>query len=200
MSSIKDLQGDPPAIANKIQSSTDSEFNDLADFYYTRLVRLANLFLDSIPDAEEVVQDAALRAYRGLPKFRYEAHISTWLYRIVINQANNRRKQLKKYNIQQSLEQLSAISSECEPALQVPESQLPYYRIYRREFMQTMHNIINQLPYSMQTVARLRFIEQYSYAAIARKLHCAPGTVKSRLSRARQLIKYLMIKHQDDLF
>jgi len=200
MSSIKDLQWDLPAIVDKIKSGENSDFNDLADFYRIKLVRLANSLLDSNSDAEEVVQDATLSAYRNLPKFRCEAHIYTWLYRIVVNQANNRKKQLKKHKKLQSLQQLPEFCHTHEPHLQVPDSQLPHYRMYQREFRQTMLKLINQLPPPMQTVSRLRFIEQYSYEEIARTLHCAPGTVKSRLSRARQLIKYLIIKHQDDLF
>ena len=191
MKSIKNLQWEHSATVDQIKSGKSSDFNNLADLYRQKLLQLANSLLDSNSDAEEVVQDATLRAYHNLPNFRCESHIYTWLYRIVINQARNRRKQLKKM---QPLQQLP------EYHLQAPDSHLPHNRIYQQEFRQTMLKIIAQLPQSMQVVARLRFVEQYSYEKIARTLHCAPGTVKSRLSRARQLIKYLIIKHQDDLF
>ena len=176
-------------------------FDDIADYYYDRLLKAASSILHSQSDAEETVQDALLRAYRALPYFRNEANIFTWLYRIVLNQAKSRKQQNVHKLPDMGLKKILNInlispmqSGYCSPVY------LPFYHLCRRELMALVLKEIALLPESMKQTAYLRYIKSYNYPQIAKTLHCSNGTVKSRLARARKILQKKLAPYRYDLY
>ena len=197
MSENNDLKWSDPEVIDALKSGNAAEFADLVVTYQERLIIAACSILDSPEDAEEAVQDSFLKAYHALEDFRNESHIFTWLYRITLNQAKNRQLQLKKEFKLQSLQKLiNTVDSSC---LHIPVSQQPHNMFYDQEIDCILKKIIAQLPRAMRSCAELRFINEYGYEEIAKIVKCPPGTVKSRLARARNRIKASAKKYQKEL-
>ena len=158
-----------------------SAFDLLVARYRRRLLRLVLRLLRDQAEAEDVVQETFLKAFRALPRFRGEAAFYTWLYRIALNGARNailRRRQR------------SAPSGVVPAQLTapVPEVGTPESMLLSKQVMQTIDAAMEALPLELRTAIVLREIEGLSYEEIAQIMECPLGTVRSRIFRAREAI------------
>jgi RNA polymerase sigma-70 factor, ECF subfamily len=154
-----------------------------------RLFRVVRAILRDDAEAEDVVQDAYLRAFANLDAFRGEASVFTWLTRIAINEANGR---LRKRRPTVGLDQIEAgqekgahviVFPNADPAL-TPESDAA-----RAEIRRLLEAAIDELPEPFRVVFVLREIEECTIAETAGVLEVLPETVKTRLHRARRLLR-----------
>lgn len=156
-------------------------FDQLVGRYQRRLLRLVLRLLRDQAEAEDVVQETFLKAYRALPRFRGEAAFFTWLYRIALNGARNailRRRQRTG--------PMGAVPSQLpSPA---PEGGTPEAMLLSKQVMQAIDAALEALPLELRTAIVLREIEGLSYEEIAQIMECPLGTVRSRLFRAREAI------------
>ncbi len=162
-----------------------------------RLRAVARRLLQNDADADEVVQEAFLSAYRNLDGFRHEAGLSSWLHRITVNAALQR---LRKCRTARNLGQLIDVDAH------VPQFQLDGYPVHmhqpwvydadellaREQTREQVRKMIDRLPENYRTVLILRDIEELSTAESAALLELAPGTLKVRLHRARQALRNLL--------
>jgi len=150
-----------------------------------RLFRAAWSILKNRPDAEDCVQDTYVKAFTGPSPFTGAASLSTWLTRIVINEALGRKRtaQRRKLNLDRSevvmLEDYRGQSGSVSPESQV----------LRTELSKALEAAVAQLPEAFRTVFILRDIEEMSVEDTAQALDILPQTVKSRLSRARSRLR-----------
>ena len=170
-----------------LRSGRNEAFDFIAKFYIPHLEAMASTVLKSKQEAEDTVQEALIRAYRSLESFRGESRISTWLCRIVLNQAKNRLHD-KYHKNEVLLEDL--------PNKKLLEELLPtvpgeYEAVIFRE---SIFYEISQLPESWRSIVLLR-LEGLSYREIAERKKCSIGTVKSYLSRARRSLKNNLEKY-----
>lgn len=153
-----------------------------------RLFRTARSILKSDADAEDAVQEAYLHAWRGLDKFRADAALSTWLVRIVANQALGRLRRTKAKIIP-----LDAAMPSSEPGLQAAltddPTHLPEKFAMRAQMRQLIEARIDVLPEVFRSVFVLRAIEEMSVAEVAQVLDIQEATVRSRFFRARSLMR-----------
>jgi len=146
----------------------------------------------SAEEAEDVVQDAFVRAYLKLDTFQRNSRFFTWLYRIAFNSALSRRRK-KQANI--SLDQTRETLGQ-EPSDDVDA---PDERLLRDERVELVRAALDQLSTEHRAILVLRELENYPYEEIAEILVISIGTVRSRLSRARtQLRQTLETMQQDD--
>lgn len=139
--------------------------------------RLAYLLLGNADDAEDVAQEAFIRAFQTLDRFDPSRPLRPWLLRITANLAHNRRRALGRY--------LAALSRSVQatPApVTVPD--VPGEHVQRQEEAQALWRAVRRLNWADQEVIYLRYFLELSVAETAEALGVAPGTVKSRLSRA----------------
>lgn len=149
---------------------------------YTLCLRLCG----NPADAEEAAQEAFLAAWRGLPSFRGESAFSTWLHRLASNACIDLLRRSRRARAELSLDDESAP----EPT---DERASPQRELERREQREAVQRGLAALHDEHRTVLVLREVEQLSYAEIAEVTGLEPGTVKSRISRARaQLRNYLL--------
>jgi RNA polymerase sigma-70 factor (ECF subfamily) len=157
----------------------DSEaFSRLFIAYYERLVTAVTGIVRCRADAEDVVQDAFIQAYIKLDSFQAKSTFFTWIYRIAVNNAlsHNRRHRLKA-----SLETKREIAGdELEDAIGPPSE-----RMMRAEHAARIKNAFGSLRHDYRAILMLRGVEGHDYDTIARMLGLKPGTVRSRLHRAR---------------
>jgi RNA polymerase sigma-70 factor, ECF subfamily len=153
-----------------------------------RLYRLARSIVRNDAEAEDVLQEAYLRAFANLATFRGESGLGTWLGRVVINEALGRlRRERPTVELTEQMEAGSAQSGEVIP---FPGEQIDPERIMaQRQIHSLLERAIDDLPDAFRTVLVARVIEDMSVEETAALLGLQPETVKTRLHRARKLVR-----------
>src|SRR5688572_3997777 len=139
-------------------------------------------------EALDLSQEVFLRVFRTIGSFRGQSALKTWIYRIVINQARNRQRfwRRRRRSDQVSLDQHVAEHGDLS---QPGDGTSPHRALARKELASRLWSALNDLPFDQRTVIVLREIDGLSYEEIAFSLGVAIGTVKSRLTRARQELR-----------
>ena len=174
-------------------------FDELVKAYTQKLYRLAYGLLGNHHDAEEVVQDAFVRAYRGLDSFRGDSSFETWMHRITMNLARNKFhwNRRRGEGITVSLSDQGEPGEDGDPVgeLELPDTSYSPDRLIQK--VETQDNVIrgmNTLPQSLREAMILRHVKDLSYEEIAGLLNCPVGTVKSRIARGRELLREYLMK------
>ena len=185
-------------IADFKEGSRD-RFDELVKAYTQKLYRLAYGLLGNHHDAEEVVQDAFVRAYRGLDSFRGDSSFETWMHRITMNLARNKFhwNRRRGEGLTVSLSEPNDLREDGEPAgeLDLPDTSYSPDRLIQK--VETQDNVIrgmNTLPQPLREAMILRHVKDLSYEEIAGLLNCPVGTVKSRIARGRELLRAYLMK------
>ena len=186
------------ALVERIASGDQLAFEAVMRKYNGKLFRIARAILKDDSDAEDVLQDAYLDAYRHIGDFRGGSELATWLTRIVINQALMRvRKERRRSSI---VPFRSALMHETDsPEAQVPDqqSESPSASVIRSETRRMLERRIDQLPVAFRTVFIMREVEEMSVEETARCLSITPATVRTRLFRARALLREALARDID---
>ena len=185
--------------AELIQSfkAADKTASDrLVTLYASKLYRTAYGLLNSKQDAEEVVQDAFVRAFRALDGFRGDSSFETWMQRITVNLSRNRyhwnRRRGEGLNLSLSAPERMEESAERQE-FDVPDSRMePDRQLENTELERNIMSAMKHLPATLREAMILRHVEDLPYEKIAGLLDCKVGTVKSRLARGRGLLRGLL--------
>ena len=150
---------------------------------------LALHLLGDRDEALDLSQEVFLRVFRTIHSFRGQSALKTWIYRIVVNQARNRQRfwRRRRRADQVSLDQHVAEHGDLR---QPGDGSSPDRAFVRKELASKLWSALNALPFDQRTVVVLREIDGLSYDEIAFSLGVAVGTVKSRLTRARQVLRH----------
>lgn len=184
-------------LIKKANSGNLDAFEKLVAKYEKKVYSVAYRFCGSHTDARDLAQEAFLKIYKGLPGFRGDASFSTWVYHITANVCRDelRRRQRDKTVILEEwpLEKANVSGKELADSLNNPESSL-----LQQELRDDIQQLLNALSGEQRFILVMREIEGFSYEEMAVQLGCNLGTVKSRLSRARQAFKekYLARREQ----
>ncbi len=172
--------GDAPQFVERLRAGDARAFEELVATYQHRVFGVAVRMLSNAAEAEEVAQEAFLRAHRALADFRGEAKLSTWLYAIVSRLCLTRLASGERRMARQGEETLMRLANdEADPATAVERS----------EVEAALHRAIAELAEERRLVVVLRDLEGLSYEEIAQTLELELGTVRSRLHRARMDLK-----------
>jgi RNA polymerase sigma-70 factor (ECF subfamily) len=165
-------------------------FARLVALHEGMVFNLAARLLGESEEARDVAQNVFLHVYRKLDQFQGRSALRTWIYRITVNQCHNRRRWWKsrKREKEEPLDELSAGSHAARLADERPRSS-PFKETRRRERARRVQAALLELSFEHRAVLVLREIEGLSCEAIAETLGVAVGTVKSRLSRAREALR-----------
>lgn len=153
---------------------------------------LALRLVGNSADAEDLAQDALIRALKALPKFRGESSTTTWVYRITVNTWKNRVRSEKRRSFWKSLplSMFLGDSEEEEAERTLADNEPPLDTgLETEETHRAVHQALQRLDEESRTVIVLRDIKGLSYQEIAKALSLPEGTVKSRISRARETLK-----------
>jgi len=174
-----------------LQAGDQEEFSRLVDTYSAKIYRLATRMLNQQQDAEDVLQETFLKAYRGLKSFDGRSKISTWLFRIATNEALMvlRRKHPEFVSIDEPVE---TEEGEQEPVQIVDWCCLPEHELLSEEARQRLDEAVQKLPESLRVVFVLRDINDLSTLETAEVLGLSETAVKTRLSRARLRLREIL--------
>ena len=172
------------AVIRRVQRGDANAFEYLVAAYEKNVYNLALRMTGSPEDAEDMAQEAFLKAYSSLDSFRGDSKFSVWLYRIVSNVCLDfLRRQKKRQSFSLSMEDDDGEETELElPAL----SRLPEEELEKKLTRDAVRRGLAQLPEDARQILLLREIQGLSYEEIGETLGLEPGTVKSRIFRARK--------------
>jgi RNA polymerase sigma-70 factor, ECF subfamily len=173
-------------LVERVQRGDKRAFDLLVLKYQHKVLGLVVRFVHDAHEAQDVAQEAFVKAYRALGNFRGESAFYTWLYRIAVNTAKNYLVARGRRPPGSDVSAEDAEFFEGDHALKDIES--PERALLRDEIEATVHHAIAQLPAELRRALTLREFEGLSYEEIASAMQCPIGTVRSRIFRAREAI------------
>ncbi|HOP07383.1 MAG TPA: sigma-70 family RNA polymerase sigma factor [candidate division Zixibacteria bacterium] len=164
-------------IMEAIQRGDMVAFNQMVDRYKGRLMNVIGRMLSSAEEAEDIVQETFVRVYQHRQSFNFKHCFSTWIYTIALNLARNELRKRKKFKFYE-ISEMQGNEKEFAVDAKLP-SQLP----------QVLSSAIESLPEKYRTAFIFRDIQEQPYEEVAKILNVPLGTVKSRVNRARMMLR-----------
>jgi RNA polymerase sigma-70 factor (ECF subfamily) len=174
-------------LVERAQRGDKRAFELLVEKYQRKLARLVSRLVRDPGEAEDVTQEAFIKAYRALPSFRGDSAFYTWLYRIGINTAKNYLVATGR-RAPTSTEVDAEEAEGFESGEQLRDINTPESLLLSKEIATTVNAAIESLPEELRSAIQLRELEGMSYEEIAKLMDCPIGTVRSRIFRAREAI------------
>ena len=171
-------------LIRRVQAGETEAFEDLVRAHEKTVYNLALRMTGHPQDAEDMAQEAFLKAYRSLPEFRGESKFSVWLYRIVSNVClDHLRRQGRRPTVSLTAEDEEGEEQQWE----LPDERLSPERLLEQKLTrEAVQKGLAQLPEEQRQILLLREIRGLSYEEIGEIMNLEPGTVKSRIFRARK--------------
>jgi RNA polymerase sigma-70 factor, ECF subfamily len=176
------------SLVRRVQSGDKGAFDALVRKYQHKLVKLVMRYVRNPAEAEDIAQEAFIKAYRALPQFRGDSAFYTWLYRIAINTAKNAVVSRDRSPIEYNIDRHDATEESYEMQGRMKDSETPEGLVLTDEIRRTVNAAIEALPEDLKTAIVLRELDGLSYEEIAAAMDCPVGTVRSRIFRAREAI------------
>jgi RNA polymerase sigma-70 factor (ECF subfamily) len=175
------------SLVRRVQRGDKGAFDALVLKYQHKVVKLVMRYVRNPAEAEDVAQEAFIKAYRALPQFRGDSAFYTWLYRIAINTAKNAVVSRDRSPVEFDLDSQNSDES-YDMQSRLKDSETPEGLVLTDEIRGTVNAAIDALPEDLRTAIVLRELEGLSYEEIAAAMGCPVGTVRSRIFRARESI------------
>ncbi len=174
-------------LVKRVQRGDKTAFDLLVRKYQHKVVKLVLRYVRNPAEAEDIAQEAFIKAYRALPQFRGDSAFYTWMYRIAINTAKNSLASRDRSPIAYDLDLTDPEESHSvQTRLQDPDT--PEGMALTEEIRGIVNSAIEGLPEELKTAIVLRELDGLSYEEIAAAMECPVGTVRSRIFRAREAI------------
>lgn len=173
-------------LVERVQKGDKRAFDLLVVKYQHKVLAVIGRLIRDSAEAQDVAQEAFIKAYRALPNFRGDSAFYTWIYRIAINTAKNH---IVARNRRPPSSDLDVDEAEFYPGNDaIHEMNTPEHNLLRDELKDTIELAFQDLPPDLRTAVTLREMEGLSYEEIAEVMECPVGTVRSRIFRAREAI------------
>ena len=174
-------------LVRRLKCRSTEAFDELLDCYQGPVYGFVYRLLDHSADAADVTQEVFLKVFRKIDDFRGDCTLKTWVYRIAVNEASNRRRWFKRHRRNET-------SMEDENGVQRWDwlrdpSASPFDTLQQRERSDLVQDALRDLDERLRAAVVLRDLEGLSYNEIADALEISLGTVKSRILRGREALK-----------
>ena len=173
-------------LVQRVQQGDRRAFDQLVLRYQHKVLKLVMRYMRNHAEAEDIAQEAFLKAYRAIHSFRGDSAFYTWIYRIAINTAKNALVSAKRRPLDYDLDLQDPEQN--ERAGRLRDEATPESLLLTDEIRQTVDAAIGALPEDLRRAVVLREYEGLSYEEIAAVMACPVGTVRSRIFRAREAI------------
>ena len=173
-------------LVQRVLAGDKRAFDVLVLKYQHRILRLVSRYIEDSHEAQDVTQEAFIKAYRALARFRGESAFYTWLYRIAVNTAKNylvarsRRPPVTDVALEDA--------GDYGEGTALRDQENPENQLFGSELSVVVNASLSELPEDLRTAVTLREFDGLSYEAIATIMDCPVGTVRSRIFRAREAI------------
>ena len=173
-------------LVERVQRGEQRAFDLLMLKYQHRIAKLIARYVQDPAEVLDVAQEAFLKAYRAIPRFRGDSAFYTWMYRIAINTAKNHLAAQARRPRDSGVDVSDA--EQFDGVAELKESATPEGLALTEEIQQTVAAALEALPEDLRVAISLRELEGFSYEDIAQAMECPIGTVRSRIFRAREAI------------
>ena len=191
-----DLQDLDRALVARVQRGDTAAFDLLVRRHQHRIAGLIARYVADWSEVQDVAQEAFIRAYRAIGSFRGDAQFSTWLHRIAVNTAKNHLVSLGRRPPASDID--AGEAGEYAIGERLRDHDTPEHALLRDEIERTVVRVVEALPAELRDAITLREVEGLSYEAIAERMDCPIGTVRSRIFRAREAIDAELAPLLDD--
>ena len=171
------------SLVRRVQRGDKGAFDALVLKYQHKVVKLVMRYVRNPAEAEDIAQEAFIKAYRALPQFRGDSAFYTWLYRIAINTAKNAIVSRDRSPVEYDLD-LQNPEESYDMHGRLKDAETPEGLVLTEEIRSIVNGAIAALPEDLRTAIVLRELEGLSYEEIAATMDCPVGTVRSRIFRA----------------
>ncbi|MDH3620750.1 MAG: RNA polymerase sigma factor RpoE [Gammaproteobacteria bacterium] len=179
-------QSSDKKLVKRVQKGDKGAFDLLVLKYQHKIVNLVMRYVRDPELALDITQEAFIKAYRALPRFRGDSAFYTWMYRIAVNTAKNHLAAQRRRPMDVELDLQDPEQYDLHAKLK--ETDTPEGVTLSNELKETVERAIGALPEDLRTAIILRELEGMSYEEIAQTMECPVGTVRSRIFRARDAI------------
>lgn len=186
---------DETILIQKSQRGDMDAFEQLLLRYEKKVYTIAYKYMGNAEDASDLAQEAMIKAYQSIGTFRGESSFGTWIGRITANKCLDELRKRKKLQTTSLDEELELEEGSVQKEI-VSERDTPEQHTIRQETVHYVQQKLQQMKEEYRMVLVLRELEGHSYEDIADMLNCSLGTVKSRISRARNYLKELVLADQ----
>ncbi len=184
------MQYSDEELVERYGAGDGESFRMLVERYQDRVYHIVYGIVGNRDEAEDLSQEVFLRVYRFLHRFKGKSRFYTWLYRLTVNVClSARRKRKNEPGKIFSLADSSKYGDDPGEIELADESFSPLKVLQNREMAETIKSAINSLSKVLKSTFVLREFEEFSYEELARVFRCSRGTIKSRLSRAREQLR-----------
>jgi RNA polymerase sigma-70 factor (ECF subfamily) len=179
-------KSDDNKLVKRVQKGDKGAFDLLVMKYQHKIVNLVMRYVRDPELALDITQEAFIKAYRAIPRFRGDSAFYTWMYRIAVNTAKNHLAAQRRRPMDVELDLQDPEQYDLHARLR--ETDTPEGVTLGKELKETVERAIAALPEDLRTAIVLRELEGMSYEEIAQTMECPVGTVRSRIFRARDAI------------
>ena len=184
------------SIVAELKAGSEDAYAWLVCHYHQPVYSLIFRMVNDPADAADTTQEVFIKIFRGIKRFNGQSSLKTWVYRIAVHEACNRKRWWFRHKSREvALEPAARDSESCSTALMETlhdEALSPFDSVARREVRERVEKQLSRVPEPYRTVVILREIEELSYEEIADVMQISLGTVKSRLLRGREALKKLL--------
>jgi RNA polymerase sigma-70 factor (ECF subfamily) len=203
LASAWEMRPEDTSIVAELKAGNEDAYARLIAQYHQAIYNLVYRILDDPTDAPDTTQEIFIKVFRGMSKFNCESSLKTWMYRIAIHEASNRRRWFFRHKVQElSIEpgsdEREGRSASLSESL-VDRGESPFETVARGQVRARVEQVLQELPEHYRTAVVLRDIEDFSYEEIAEMTETSLGTVKSRLVRGREALRKRLERYANEL-
>lgn len=184
---------DQEDLVSRLRGRRPGAFEELLDLYQQPIFGFVYRLLNDPSETADVTQEVFTKIFLKIGKFRGDCSLKTWIYRIALNEASNQRRWFGRHRRREIL--LDAVPLSESYRYLVSGSETPFDVTCRREQLALVEQELRKMDAGLRCIVILRDIEGLSYGEIAHVLHLPLGTVKSRILRGREALRYGMRRH-----
>ena len=203
LASALSFQSDEAALVEELRAGSEEAFAWLITRYHQPIYSLLVRTVHNSADAADLTQEVFVKVFRGIRGFHGESSLRTWIYRIALREASNRRRWWVRHQQQDIPMEQEMAQGDCGTPMQLKDilvdpAESPYEMALHAENRQRVEQALRQVPEPFRTTVILRDIEGFVYEEVAAIQGVNLGTVKSRLARGRVCLKTLLTATRPD--
>jgi RNA polymerase sigma-70 factor (ECF subfamily) len=195
------MRPEDASIVAELKAGNEQAYARLIAQFHQSIYNLVYRILDDPSDAADTTQEVFIKVFRGMAGFQCGSSLKTWMYRIAIHEASNRRRWFFRHKAQElSIE--PGVDRESSSALRdslIDAAESPFESVARGQMRARLEQVLAELPEHYRTAVVLRDIEGLSYEEIAEMTETSMGTVKSRLVRGREALRQRLERYANEL-
>jgi RNA polymerase sigma-70 factor, ECF subfamily len=192
------IRAQESAIVAELKAGSEDAYAWLIGEFHQPIYSLVYRIVAEPADAADTTQEVFLKVFRGMKHFHGESSLRTWIYRIAVHEASNRRRWWFRHKARETSIEPTSSESGTNPAIRdtlVDEGESPFENVVHEEVRARVEAGLRQVPEPYRTTVILRDLEDMSYEEIAEITEVSLGTVKSRLTRGREALRQRLITY-----